>query len=189
MLPKRIREVKENPRKQTSGLDQESFIDRASDTLFWQKIATFSWHLKIHCHVLRRQSLYPILCHISPIHHISTLLLLYDQFNTSIGCPARRLIRHWLTRVIKTQNKAQCRSFYHTRWRNTDWPIDQMITKWITFSLLGDISVSIRCSARQISLQNEHLIYTPRCFKWPLQVCRLPVRSVNDDDDDELLFI
>jgi hypothetical protein len=33
------------------------------------------------------------------------------------------------------------RSFYHTWWCNTDWPTDQMITEWMTFSLLGDTSV------------------------------------------------
>jgi hypothetical protein len=42
------------------------------------------------------------------------------------------------------------RSFYHTRWRNTDWPTDQVITEWLTFSL------PIRCSGRLISRHNEH---------------------------------
>jgi hypothetical protein len=33
-------------------------------------------------------------------------------------------------------------SFYHTRWHNTDWPTDQVITEWMAFSLPGDIRVS-----------------------------------------------
>jgi hypothetical protein len=33
-------------------------------------------------------------------------------------------------------------SFYNTRWRNTDWLTDQVITKWLTLSLAGDTTVS-----------------------------------------------
>jgi hypothetical protein len=33
------------------------------------------------------------------------------------------------------------RSFYHTRWRNTDWLTSQVITEWMTFTLPGDNSV------------------------------------------------
>jgi hypothetical protein len=47
------------------------------------------------------------------------------------------------------------RSFCHTRWHNTDWPTNQVITKWMTFSLC----LLIRCSGCLISLQNEQPIY------------------------------
>jgi hypothetical protein len=33
------------------------------------------------------------------------------------------------------------RSFYNTRWRNTDWLTAQVITEWMTFSLPGDTTV------------------------------------------------
>jgi hypothetical protein len=32
-------------------------------------------------------------------------------------------------------------SFYHTRWRNTDWLTDQVIIEWMTFILPGDTIV------------------------------------------------
>jgi hypothetical protein len=35
------------------------------------------------------------------------------------------------------------RSFYNTKWRNTDWLTDQVITEWMTFSLSEDNTVSI----------------------------------------------
>jgi hypothetical protein len=41
-----------------------------------------------------------------------------------------------------TSLKEHNRSFCHTRWRNTDWPTDQMITEWMTFSLPRDVTVS-----------------------------------------------
>jgi hypothetical protein len=47
-----------------------------------------------------------------------------------------------LTHMSHKDRKEHNRSFYHTRWRNTDWLTDQVITEWMTFSLPGDTTVS-----------------------------------------------
>jgi hypothetical protein len=52
---------------------------------------------------------------------------------------ARRLIGHWLSRVIRTEHN---RRFCNTRWHHIDWLTDQVITEWMTFSLPADTTVS-----------------------------------------------
>jgi hypothetical protein len=47
-----------------------------------------------------------------------------------------------LTHTIYKNRTEHKRSFYNTRWRNTDWLTDQVITEWITFILTGDTAVS-----------------------------------------------
>jgi hypothetical protein len=49
------------------------------------------------------------------------------SWEKNTGCSGRRVIWHWLTRAIETQNRAQI--LCNTRWRNTDCIADHEITE------------------------------------------------------------
>jgi hypothetical protein len=71
-------------------------------------------------------------------------------------CSERRLIGHWLTRVKDTEPRTTEAS-NHTRWRNTDWPTDQVINDLRSSGRYQ--CLPIRCSGRLINPHNEHSIY------------------------------